>query len=75
MRKAGIAERGRVVLVSSITARMVTPGVTAYSASKAAVSHMGRHLAREWARHGPNVNNLCPGCPPSAPMRQIEGSV
>lgn len=61
MRAAGIAERGRVVLVSSITAKMVTPGVTAYSASKAAVSHMGRHLAREWARQGPNVNNLCPG--------------
>ena len=61
MRAAGIAERGRIVLVSSITARMVTPGVTAYSASKAAVSHLGRHLAREWARQGPNVNNLCPG--------------
>jgi len=61
MRDAGIAERGRIVLVSSITARMVTPGVTAYSASKAAVSHMGRLLAREWARSGPNVNNLCPG--------------
>ncbi|MGH1558071.1 hypothetical protein ACRAWD_10320 [Caulobacter segnis] len=28
---------------------------------KAAVSHIGRHLAREWARTGPNVNNLCPG--------------
>lgn len=61
MRTAGIAERGRIVIVSSITAKMVTPGVTAYSASKAAVSHMGRHLAREWARQGPNVNNLCPG--------------
>jgi len=61
MRKAGVAERGRIVIVSSITARMVTPGVMTYSASKAAVSHMGRHLAREWARRGPNVNNLCPG--------------
>lgn len=61
MHKAGVAERGRIVIVSSITAKMVTPGVTTYSASKAAVSHMGRHLAREWARHGPNVNNLCPG--------------
>ncbi|UAL11728.1 SDR family NAD(P)-dependent oxidoreductase [Caulobacter segnis] len=61
MRASGVAERGRIVIVSSITAKMVTPGVTAYSASKAAVSHMGRHLAREWARQGPNVNNLCPG--------------
>lgn len=61
MRAAGIAERGRIVLISSITAKMVTPGVTSYSASKAAVSHMGRLLAREWARSGPNVNNLSPG--------------
>lgn len=61
MRAAGIAERGRIVLISSITAKMVTPGVTSYSASKAAVRHMGRLLAREWARSGPNVNNLSPG--------------
>ena len=61
MRAAGIAERGRIVLISSITAKMVTPGVTPYSASKAAVSHMGRLLAREWARSGPNVNTLSPG--------------
>lgn len=61
MRAAGIAERGRIVLISSITAKMVTPGVTSYSTSKAAVSHMGRLLAREWARSGPNVNNLSPG--------------
>jgi NAD(P)-dependent dehydrogenase (short-subunit alcohol dehydrogenase family) len=61
MRAAGIAESGRIVLVSSITAKMITPGVTAYSASKAAVSHMGRLLAREWARSGPNVNLLSPG--------------
>jgi NAD(P)-dependent dehydrogenase (short-subunit alcohol dehydrogenase family) len=61
MRAAGTAERGRIVLISSITARMVTPGTAAYSASKAAVSHMGRLLAREWARSGPNVNMLSPG--------------
>ncbi len=61
MRAAGIAETGRIVLISSITAKMITPGVVTYSASKAAVSHMGRLLAREWARTGPNVNNLCPG--------------
>lgn len=61
MRAAGIAERGRIVIISSITSKMITPGVTAYSASKAAVGHMGRLLAREWTRQGPNVNLLSPG--------------
>jgi NAD(P)-dependent dehydrogenase (short-subunit alcohol dehydrogenase family) len=58
---AGVAERGRVLLVSSITAHSVAPGIAPYSASKAAVSHMGRLLAREWARTGPNVNCISPG--------------
>jgi len=61
MRAAGISERGRIVLVSSITALMRTTGTVAYSASKAAVTHMGGLLAREWARSGPNVNILSPG--------------
>ena len=61
MRAAGVADRGRIVLISSITAQMRTPGAVAYSASKAAVTHMGRLLAREWARSGPNVNLLSPG--------------
>ena len=29
--------------------------------SKAAVVHMTRAMALEWARHGINVNALCPG--------------
>lgn len=52
---------GRVVLISSITARTHTTGIAAYSSSKAAVSHLGRLLAREWARTGPNVNVISPG--------------
>jgi NAD(P)-dependent dehydrogenase (short-subunit alcohol dehydrogenase family) len=65
MRAAGIAERGRILLVSLITAQMRTPGTVAYSSSKAAVTHMGKLLAREWARSGPNVNLLSPGYIPS----------
>jgi NAD(P)-dependent dehydrogenase (short-subunit alcohol dehydrogenase family) len=60
MRAAGVADQGRIVLISSITAQMRTPGTVAYSASKAAVTHMGRLLAREW-KSGPNVNLLSPG--------------
>ena len=61
MIKAGVAERGRILLVASIGAHKVLPGLTAYAASKAATAHMGKSLAREWARKGINVNVLCPG--------------
>jgi NAD(P)-dependent dehydrogenase (short-subunit alcohol dehydrogenase family) len=59
----GVAASGdaRIVNVSSITASMVTPGLAAYSASKAAVSSLTKILAREWARPGISVNALCPG--------------
>ena len=53
--------RGRILLVASIGAHKVLPGVTAYCASKAATAMMGKSLAREWARKGINVNVLCPG--------------
>jgi NAD(P)-dependent dehydrogenase (short-subunit alcohol dehydrogenase family) len=52
---------GRIVLVSSIGATKVLPGLTAYCSSKAAVVMMGRSLSREWANRDINVNVLCPG--------------
>jgi NAD(P)-dependent dehydrogenase (short-subunit alcohol dehydrogenase family) len=55
------SRRGRVVLISSIGAQKVLPGLTAYCASKAAVVMMGKSLAREWANRGINVNVICPG--------------
>jgi NAD(P)-dependent dehydrogenase (short-subunit alcohol dehydrogenase family) len=60
---AGSAERqhGRIVIVSSITATHVSPGLAIYSASKAAVLQMGKVLARDWARQGINVNMILPG--------------
>ena len=60
---AGSAERqhGRIVIVSSITATHVSPGLAIYSASKAAVLQMGKVLARDWARLGINVNMILPG--------------
>lgn len=53
--------RGRVVVISSITAEHAFAGLAAYAASKAAVSQMSRVLAKEWARKGVNVNVLAPG--------------
>ncbi len=55
------SRRGRVVLVASIGATKVLPGLTAYCTSKAAVVMMGKSLAREWANRGINVNVVCPG--------------
>ena len=53
--------RGRIVLIGSITAHLTGQGDSAYAASKAAVAHLGRNLAREWVRMGSNVNVIQPG--------------
>ena len=53
--------RGRIVLIASIGAFNVLPGLAAYCASKAAVLQMGKVMAREWANRGVNVNIVCPG--------------
>lgn len=57
---AGVC-RGRVILISSITAERPYQGISAYSASKAAVVQLGRVLAKDCAKKGINVNTLCPG--------------
>lgn len=53
--------KGRIVLIGSITAHLTGQGDSAYAASKAAVAHLGRNLAREWVRSGINVNVVQPG--------------
>ena len=58
-------ERGRIVLVGSITAERAGMGDSLYAATKAGLAHMGRNLAREWIRQGINVNTLQPGMIPS----------
>jgi len=55
------ADRGRIVITSSITAFKPDPGLSAYAASKAGAVQMGKVFAREWARSGINVNMICPG--------------
>ncbi|MHA7820509.1 MAG: SDR family NAD(P)-dependent oxidoreductase [Erythrobacter sp.] len=54
-------EKGRIVMVASITAFEPSPGLVAYSASKAGVVQAARSMAREWARHGICVNTISPG--------------
>jgi NAD(P)-dependent dehydrogenase (short-subunit alcohol dehydrogenase family) len=63
MMAAGSKERqhGRIVIISSILAETIEPGLAPYAASKAGVLQMGKVLAREWANRGINVNMVQPG--------------
>ena len=61
LQAGGCGAEGRIVLISSITARIRTNGLVAYSTSKAAVVHLASLLAKEWARTGPNVTCISPG--------------
>ncbi len=53
--------RGRIVMISSITAEQNGTGDAMYAATKAGLAHLTRQFAREWVRQGINVNCLQPG--------------
>ena len=52
---------GKIVTISSINSRAPLRGVSVYAMSKAAVDHMTRAMAAEWARYNIQVNALAPG--------------
>ncbi len=53
---------GKIVNISSTAAKTAsTFGGAHYTASKSGVSGLTRHLAREGAQYGINVNAVCPG--------------
>jgi NAD(P)-dependent dehydrogenase (short-subunit alcohol dehydrogenase family) len=52
---------GRIINIASVAGMVSMPQLTAYGMSKAAIIHMTRCLAVEWARFGISVNAICPG--------------
>lgn len=51
---------GRIVHIASVSSRVVNPDYAAYASSKAALSHLTRVLALEWAPRGVTVNAIGP---------------
>jgi NAD(P)-dependent dehydrogenase (short-subunit alcohol dehydrogenase family) len=52
---------GCIINIGSILGRNAFPATLGYCASKAAVDHMTRVMAIEWARYGIRVNCIAPG--------------
>lgn len=52
---------GRIINICSVAAEVNSYGLGIYSASKAALEHLSRGMAFEWAAYGINVNVLNPG--------------
>ena len=64
---------GSAILISSMSAQIVNipQAQASYNSSKAAVSHLARSLAVEWARDGIRVNAIGPGYTLSDMTRQF----
>jgi NAD(P)-dependent dehydrogenase (short-subunit alcohol dehydrogenase family) len=52
---------GKIINISSISGKTGSPGIPAYSATKAGVVNFTQALARELAPYRINVNAICPG--------------
>ncbi|MCY1228346.1 2-dehydro-3-deoxy-D-gluconate 5-dehydrogenase [compost metagenome] len=53
--------RGRIINICSLAAQTHPQYLGIYGASKAALEHLTRTMAHEWASHGINVNAISPG--------------
>ncbi len=63
---------GRIVTFGSTAALVGAPGLTAYSAAKAAVLNITRSIAAEYARGGIRANCLCPGATDTPLLRRLQ---
>ena len=75
-RQKGVhASTGSVVLLTSVMALVGQPGVSAYCASKGALTAIARSLALELAAEGIRVNCVAPGMVESEMTAQLERSL
>ncbi len=56
-----VRRSGKIINISSNVSQVIQPLRSVYAVSKAAVSHLTRALALEWATYGVNVNAVGPG--------------
>lgn len=52
---------GSIINITSLNAHFGFFNNSAYTASKSGLSGLTRALAKDWAKHGIRVNNICPG--------------
>ena len=62
---------GRIIHIASDAGRVGSSGEVVYSATKGGIIAFGKALAREVARHGITVNNVCPGPTDTALLGQV----
>lgn len=55
------AAQGSIINVTSVLGSAVQKGTGSYPAAKAALLHLTRQMALEWAKHGIRVNAIAPG--------------
>ena len=71
----GVAERGSIINIASISSYMSLTEVTAYASAKSAMMGLTRSLANEWAKYGIRTNGIAPGFVPTDINRKmIEGT-
>ena len=69
------ADRGAIIMVSSIVAFEGQPGMSAYAASKGAIIAAVLPMARDVSRHNIRVLSIAPGIFNTPPFRQLPPDV
>ncbi|GAA1713430.1 SDR family oxidoreductase [Kribbella yunnanensis] len=68
-----VRQQGAIVNLSSVGARMPSPGLVPYSTAKAALTALGKALSEEFGPQGVRVNTVSPGAVRTALWTSPEG--